>query len=502
MKSKMMVWLGVAVFGSSTLMALEVAELRAGLAALTQGTPEERAAALARVDRVVDKAAQPAGGDAAAVTRVLAGMLRTADLPAEEAVWALRALARVGTAEAVPAVVARLEKGDSRIAGEALATLSAIGTGEAREAIERSLRALAGARPNRSAVDALFALERAKLGHIEALGRIGDTASLALLSGMTLDANPAIGQAALAAIGRIGGPEAVDLLRRALASNKLQADRKMAAELALLDAAEEDGTTAAAAIRITTTPAARVAALDTLVAQSAAAESAGVLDDALRSEDRALRHAALVVAISTGHAQTPKRLEDVVAEDRAVFLARLAELKPAARAEAVAREGWGSPLESERILAVEGMGRLGTPAALEMLLEAIQAREARVSQAAARAIAGFAHADTDAGLLDLLKTGEGGLRLAAIKACAARPVPGAAAVLMEIASGGGDEAAAREAQRSLVYMASLEDLKALCALVENAAPARRGALVSAAKRISERLGDEQSSAWVEGLPTD
>lgn len=159
-------------------------------------------------------------------------------------------------------------------------------------------------------------------------------------------------------------------------------------------------------------------------------------------------------------------------------------------------------MESERILAVEGMGRLGTPAALEMLLEAIQAREARVSQAAARAIAGFAHADTDAGLLDLLKTGEGGLRLAAIKACAARPVPGAAAVLMEIASGGGDEAAAREAQRSLVYMASLEDLKALCALVENAAPARRGALVSAAKRISERLGDEQSRAWVEGLPTD
>ena len=499
MKSIYLAGLVAMVLGLPQVFALDAAELRADWTALGQGSPEERAAALARLDRKVDEAARPAGGDAVAVTRELAGMLARQDLTGEEAVWVLRALARIGTTEAVPQVAKRLQSSEPRLAAEALLTLSAIGTQEAQDEVERSLGKLVAARPNRSAIDALFALERAKVGHIESLGRIGDAGSLAWLGDLTLDPSAAVGQAALAAIGRIGGPEGVDLLRRALASNKLPADRKMAAELALLDAASEDGTTAAAAIRITTTPAARVAAFDTIVRHSAAAESAGVVDDALQSEDRALRQAALTVAISTGHPLVPGRLEDLVAEDRATFLARLAELKPAARAEAVAREAWQSPLESERILAVEGMGRLGTPAALDFLLEAMQVREARVNQAAARAIAGFAHPDTDAMLLDLLQTGEGVLRLAAIKACAARPVTGAAALLLDLAGAEGDDEVSREAQRSLVFVAGREDLRSLCSRVEKAPQARRGALISAAKRIAERLGDDQARAWVEAL---
>ena len=471
------------------LHALERAEVAAVARGFDSPSGDAQYQARIELNRLVAQATLPDKGDPTAVTRVLLATLQAPDTSKEAAKYLLRSLARVGTVEAVEPLAKILHGQDPRLSEEAREALSWIRTPQAAAVLEREL----GQSADRCV----------QCGLIDGLAMQQSPTSVAVLAPWIGNPDPTLARAAITALARIGGPAALATLTAANASATLAPALKPDVELARLVASAGEAATARTIYQASGSATVRLAAFIALMTRAPASEQVTLIEAAVTSADADLRHTALaqglarnLASLQTSLAQT---IDPMPKEDRLIVLANIHHLKPAAAAEKIALSRLASTEEDERIVAIAALGRLATPPAFAAVLQAVGAREPRVNQAAANALASMSYPAVETTLLAMLKGDSSADKVLAIKALVSRQVPDANSILVQIIKGT-DPDAAKEAMKTLYYTAGVADLSTLCALAtatENADLRRN--LVAICSRIATRINTDAARSLVKDL---
>jgi HEAT repeat protein len=471
------------------LQALDGAALNAIAAKFANESTDEQYNARVELNLLVNRDTAPGVGDPVAVSRTLAAALAAEDVVPEAKKYILRALARIGTAEAIDAAAALLAGPDPMLAEEARQVLESIPDPRAVAILEKALAALDD--------------KRMKLGLINSLAMQEAAGSMLALAKLAVDPDPDLARAAIAAMGKIGGEEGISMLGRAYGSSKVAEEVKVDVERALLVAGLQDGDLARRIFESTGAAPVRLAAFSVITAGDLDADDQAIVETALKSDDELLRQAALRRAIEAKLTSVTDGLADSVGDmpkgDRLVVLSSAHLLEPAETAEAVALAAAASEDRDERIAALQALGRIATKPAFEAVLAAVADREPPINQAAAGALAKMDYADADAALLAMLEGESGADRILAIKAVAHRQVPDANSVLMKIITGDDSEAAA-EAARTIYFTATIEDLGKLSdAANEAAEPSLKRTLKSICTKIASRIDTDEARELVDGI---
>jgi HEAT repeat protein len=203
-----------------------------------------------------------------------------------------------------------------------------------------------------------------------------------------------------------------------------------------------------------------------------------------------------IASLQTGLAQA---IGQMPVEDRLVVLANIHQLKPAETAEKIALSCAASTEEDERVAAIVALGKIGTQPAFFAVLQAVGEKSPRVSRIAAAALASMNYPAADTELLAMLKGDSSPAKVLAIKAVVVRQIPGASEILIDTITGS-DASAAKEAVKSLYFIATIDDLRALCtkaAATEDAA--KKKSLSGLTSKLATRLDTDEARELVAPL---
>ena len=487
-----MKFLPIFIFGALSavrLYALESSEITAVAKQFNNPNPNEQFLARMELNRLVAQATLPGKGDPAAVTKVLVAALQSPDTSEEAAKYILRSLARVGTVDAIEPLAKILAGENMMLSEEAREALSWIHDPKAATLLESALTKNSKKREKRALIDALANLKY--------------TTSIPAIAPYVIDPDPDLARAAIDALASIGGPTAVDTLTAALVNEKLAPPLKPEVENALLVASSGDLKIANQIYQSTKSSPLKVAAFLVLLEKSPVSAKTPLIEAAMKSSDSSLRHTALARGIQANlpslQSSLTQSIGQMSAEDRRIVLANIHHLKPAEVAEKIALSCIASTDEDERISAITALGEIGTTGAFVADLQAIGAREPRVSQAAANALATMAYPAAPNKLTALLKGTSSSEKILAIKAMNSVQVPDAGVLLIEILKGP-DPLAAKEAMKTLYFIASMEDLRLLTADATAATDVElRKDLISISSRIATRLNTAEAGDLVKDL---
>lgn len=467
------------------LSALEPSAVSAVAAKFSDSSPDEQYKARIELNQLVDQATAPGKEDTSAVTAVLIQVLAAKGTPVEAKKYILRRLTIMGTDGAVKAMAGLLAGQHELLRNEARLVLESIHDPAALAVLQAALPKAAD--------------KRMKLGLVNSLAVQGEASSVPLIAPLVLDADPEIARAALTALARIGGEAPVATLKKANTSAKVDAALKPDVEKALVVAAANDGPTLLAVYQVTESDEVRIAAFISLVKGIPAARKAQMVEAALKSEDAGLRGVALALAVN---ANLPGLLDTLAGgfaqmplNERMIVLAGVYKMKPSEAAGKIAIGALASEDEGERIMAIEALGKIGGPAAFEAVLAALNAREPGVRKAAGGALASMDFKSADDVLAKMLKTGSSDEKVLAIKGVGNRMVPGSNAMLLEIIESN-EQPAAKEALRTIYFLATLDDLRAMCGLAKSG---EIKGLNSTCSKIATRIGGDEAAALVKGL---
>lgn len=476
----------IAALLATPLHALDATALAAVAKKFTAESGDEQYAARAELNKLVDQATAP-GKDSAAATKTLVAAIKSADTPTEAKKYMMRALARVGDLDAVPALTELFQGSDAMLAEEARLAIEAIPSPGAAMFLEEKLRRASD--------------KRSKLGLINSVSQQKGGMAAVALAPQVLDGDPEIARAALVGLARMGNESAAGTLANAYASGKVAAELQADLEKAILATGHADAELAQKILMTTKSDAARMAAFTLLTGESAAA-AAKPIELALKSDDTLLRQAALRRGLELEVPALQKTLsmgmEILPPADRLVVLSSISLVKPAELAEKIALGSAEVEDETEKVAAIAALGELASKGAFEALLQALGAREPAVNQAAGTALAQMDYAGAEAALLGMLKGNSSEDKVLAVKAVNFRQVAGVNAILLEIILGS-DAEASKEAQKTIYYTATLEDLRAMCAAAKSADQGQRKALVSTCGKIAKRIGGDEAQKLVDGI---
>ncbi len=483
-----MKFLPILLFGGLCVVrlhALESGELAAVAKRFADPSGDEQYKARAELNRLVAQSTLPGKGDPAAVTELLVAAIQSPETPKEAVKYLLRSLSRVATADAVEPLAKILNGPDVMLREEAREALSWIPDSKAATALEAAL--------------AKSTDKREKLGLIAALATQKSTTSVPVLEPFLREADSELVVAAIDSLSRIGGAPAIN----ALAAAKVSPALKPELELALLAAGSGDAKTVDQVYQSTASDPVRLAAFLSLVKLAPADAKASLLEAALKSKDVAVRHAALAggleLSLPALQSSLVQSLPTMPAEDRLIVLANIHHLKPAETAVKIAVGYVGSSVEDERVAAIGSLGKIETKFAFGAVLQSVGAREPRVNQAAASALASSTYPAAASDLLAILKGGSGPDKILAIKALNSVQVPDASTILLEIVKGQ-DQVASKEAMKTLYFIASTDDLGTLCtAAAATNEPELRKSLVSISSRIATRIDTDEARELVKDL---
>lgn len=462
---------------TTRIFALEAAEITALSAKFSAAKGDEQYQARIELDRLVDQATQPGKGDPAAVSRILVEAIQAPGTGLEAKKYFLRALCRVGTADAVSALAPLLSGPEALIREEARFALASIPGPQAGEMLVTALA---------KAVD-----PRDKLALINLLGTRKAESAVPVLAPLVVDSDPATAAAAISALAGIGGPPAAAALNQALTSGKLAPPLRAAVETAVIVASPADVKVLTEIYLKTTSDEVKTPAFIALMKASPAAAKPALVSGALNSPSGDLRREAIARGIQSGEPAIQSAIAGLSAslakEDRLVLIANAHLLKPVETAEKMVLGFLSSDDEEERVTALAALGRMGSKPAFEAVLQALGAPEPPVNQAAANALATIPYPAAETHLLALLNGAPGPDRILAIKAVTSRNLDGAGGILRQMIKGD-DEPASKEAMKSLYFIATFDDLKLLCADALAAKDeATKRTLSSLCKRIASRL---------------
>jgi HEAT repeat protein len=471
------------------LHALEPAEVAAVAKGFDNPSGDEQFKARMELNRLVAQATLPGKGDPAAVSKILISVLESAETSTEARKYIVRALTRLGTADAVDSLAKLLAGADPLLKEEARQALSTIRSPKAVGILEAALKKSSD--------------KREKAGLMDALANLKSETSIPVIAPSILDSDADTATAALSAIARIGGAPAVVTLGKASASDKLAPALKPVAEKSLLIACNGDAKVAANIYQTTSSDSVRLAAFLVAVKGADASAKSAMVESALKSKDADLHRAALARGIELGlpslQSSLAASMDQLPADDLMIVLANLHLLKPAETAAKLALGSIASPDEEVRIAAITALGKIGGKPAFDAVLKEVGAREPRVNQAASSALAGMAYPAAESTLLAMLKGDSNPDKVLAIKAMVSREVPGGNVLLIETIKGG-DSDASKEAVKSLYFTATTDDLRSLCAAAAATDNAElRRSLVSICSRIATRIDTDEARELVKPL---
>ncbi len=483
-----MSFLPILLFGGLCVVrlhALESGELSAVAKRFASPSGDDQYKARAELNRLVAQSTLPGTGDAAAVTRLLVAAIQSPDTPKEAVKYLLRSLSRIATADAVEPLGKILNGPDLMLREEAREALSWISDPKATAVLESAL--------------AKSTDKREKLGLIAALATQKSTTSVPVLAPFLPDADPELAAAAIDSLSRIGGAPGVT----ALAAAKVSPALKPELEMALLAAGSGDAKTVSQVYQSTASDPVRLAAFLSLMKLAPASEKASLIEVGMKSKDAAVRHAALAggleISLPSLESSLVESLPAMPAEDRLIVLANIHHLKPAETAVKIALGYVSSSVEDERVVAVASLGKIETKSAFDAVLQSVGAREPRVNQAATSALASSIYPAAAIDLLATLKGGSSPDKVLAIKALNSVQVPDASAILLEIVKGP-DQAASKEAMKTLYFIASTDDLRTLSAVAAaTTEPELHKSLVSISSRIATRIDTDEARELVKDL---
>ena len=152
-------------------------------------------------------ATQPGKGDPAAVTGIIVQAIQSPDTTLETKKYLLRALGRVGTADAVVSVALLLTDPNELLREEARTALESIRAPKAVEALEAALGKAVG--------------KKEQIGLANSLGVQKSASSVPVVSALVVNPDPEIARAGMAALARIGGEPAAKALQASIAGGKV-----------------------------------------------------------------------------------------------------------------------------------------------------------------------------------------------------------------------------------------------------------------------------------------
>jgi HEAT repeat protein len=440
---------------------------------------QDRQAVQAALDMI-----QQAQGDKAKTAQIeqqLIGVLQAPDATVAGKQEACRMLWIVGTVRSVPTLAKMLP--DEKLSDMA------------RYALERNADPAAG----RALLAALKITQgKTQIGIINSIGDRGDADAVAALKPLVKSATPLAAEAAIAALGKIGTPEAVVVLR------SLPADKPLVGH-ALLRSAERwaaAGNKAAAEnlyIALTEAkypPVIQAEALRGLAtAQSPRAVTVALAD--LKSSDYGLQQVAARIGGGLTGPQATGRFVDawstLAPPAQIVLLTAFVDRRETAAAPLAERA-----IESQdaglRRAGIQAESLLGGAKAVPQLVDLAVQGQGEDRDVARNSLAHMPGADAEKAILQLAQQGSPEQRATLMGVLADRPTPPAVAVLVA-SIGGPDERVAVEAARALGRVGGPNEQDPLLTLLTSThSDSLRDAAKDAAISIGQRLPDRNAIA--------
>jgi len=358
----------------------------------------------------------------AAEAKRLIGVVRSDAAATHERARACQQLAVLGNPEAVPALAGLLA--DEKLAAYARSGLESIADPAAGEALRAALPKLHGP---------LLA------GVINSIGVRRDAKAAEALGKLALVGTSGVGGEALAALGRIANPEAVEILRRALRSDspvtrtaaahaclacaqQQLAGREQPEAAALYDTVR--GSDVPEICRAAATRGAMLAggpAALSLLAEQLQAGDVVMFTDALAASRRMSGGGVTKVLLA--------QLDHLPPARQAALIAALADRRDSAVLPTAQKAAAAGPVEV-RLAAIRALGPLADASSAAVLLAALAASEPGLAEAAEASLASLPGAAVDAAILARLGSGSQKTRIALTNLVGQRKIAAARAAML------------------------------------------------------------------------
>lgn len=406
---------------------------------------------------VVVKAARDANADAALKQKLEARFseILASGAPLDAKRFIGRELAVMGTAASVPVLAGLLA--DANTADFALRALGGIPGAEAQAALQEAAKSLP---------DAM------KLGAITELGRRGNPGAVPVLAELVKAGDMAVAQAAVYALGRIGGDAACEIVHGALPNASAELKNALLDGCLNCAAAEgEKGLAIYEALLAEGQPGhVRAAALAGLIKASPAGAQNRIVA-ALSEADMELVHVAagFVRDQNTLPGTSATRavaglLDKADAAKKIMLLEALADRGDSAAGAAVIKAAEDAD-PAVSLAAIKALGRVGNASCTESLLTKALTVESDIRRTAKASLSTLPGNGVDAELVRLSRKGTADVRVEAIRALTERRATGMKRDLLSMA---GDAEVQSEVFKAMQAMGDEKDLSALFALLEKA----------------------------------
>jgi HEAT repeat protein len=472
---------------SSAAEAESLARLERALQAVVAFEYGNDAAPLNQVEQIVVAAVKNPAERAAIEERLLHILL---DSPAtrDAKEFVCRQLFLIGTARSVSALESMLT--DESLAHIARYTLGRIDAPEASAALRRALNNTSG---------------KLQIGILSTLAQPRHRAALPDILKLLDSSDPDLKEAAVAAVGSIGGTSAVKALEtlRAKAPEELQPAIRDAL-LASADLFLAEGQAGAAASIFKKFHALgqpkhiRIAALRGLV-EAGGSDAAPILIEAIKDSDAELAASAIQFARDLKGAQLSQQLGQLIPsldpEAQALLVRALGDRGDAGAASTIIA-AVTSEHEPVRVAALESLGRVGQVSAVETLARIAATTSGNEQRAARASLIELSGAEIIPAMIRLLSSGESKIRIELIRTLAIRRANAALSELFKLARDE-DATVRRESIEALGSLAAETDAPALVALVISPKEARdRASLEEAMASLFRRVGDANKRAAI------
>ena len=394
--------------------------------------------------------------------------------------WACRMLRQAGSAKAVPVLTPLLS--DSELSAPALYALRSIPGPEVDAALRKAIET---APPNLRA------------GIINVMGARADRQAVPLLAAAA--AQPETANAAIHALGQIGGADALRILQ----TIRVQPEQEEIRQQSLLACADNLARTGdAAQARQVFALLYQTSKIETVrnsallgLARIAPEQAAPMLMAAMKDADARLRAAAARATAELPPGQLQNSLlagwPGLPPDSQTVLLACLQtpDVLPLARVTVTGTD------QTARLAAIDALGRLGTADDVPLLLARAASSEPPEQAAARQALRKLRGQAVDSRLLDAMKQGDKNLRLEAIRATSSRGNTNAVQLLISLAAES-DPTLAAEALKAIGALGGTEILPELSKLIASIPPTSAAAADAAVAAVCQRIKDKEQAAKI------
>lgn len=385
-------------------------------------------------ERITLHAARP-GAEAERAALVAAMLAKTgAATPQVSRIWLLKMVEWIGRADAVPALVNLLSDLDAEIAERARRALANNPSPEAAQALRTALQT--ATTPQR------------KVAFINALSFRRDTQSIARIGTLAKDADANVAGQAIAALGNLGGAEAIKVLSGlktgaavTMRPQVVDALLRVAGSMAANATTQKNGATVYAALLVPSESRnVRMAALRGLAMTQGAAALPRIIE-ALNGNDEIVRNAAARLTTSIAGANATKVLSTALPklrpEGQVALLSAMGDRGDRAALNAIA-VATKSPSDEVRMAAWRALGNVGDASHIALLAKTGATTTEGEMNVARESLARLRGADIDAALLRTAgdKSTDAKVRAEVVRALASRRSTAALPVFVALANDG------------------------------------------------------------------